>query len=310
MNFLYFLYFQLPGFSNFGIIGKGINRLLALVLKRIFDMLVPFYLKRTSYKAGIGINQTKREKYYIVSLTSFPARINEIWISIETILRQSFKPDMIILWLAEDQFPDKKLPSSLTGLIKRGLTIRFCEDIKSHKKYYFAMKEFPDSFVITFDDDLYYPSNALLNIVELNKKFPGLIAANRAHKFTFKNGVLIPYRQWIDNVTDSVPSHILVQTGGAGALFPPGSLNPMVFEKEIFKSLCFYADDLWLKMMAYLNNTMIVTNDLYNKDFITTGKTQHEKLVTFNVINGGNDKQFANLCNFFSIDLKSLDIEK
>ena len=40
---------------------------------------------------------------------------------------------------------------------KRGLTIRFCEDLKAHKKYYYAFKEYPDDIVITVDDDVIYP---------------------------------------------------------------------------------------------------------------------------------------------------------
>ena len=116
MDFLYILYFALPNFARIGIAGKVIIRLLGMMLKRILDAFVPGYFKRTANKAGYGLNTEHREETYIVSITSFPARINEIWITIETLLRQSFKPDKIILWLGEEQFPDKQLPESLTML--------------------------------------------------------------------------------------------------------------------------------------------------------------------------------------------------
>lgn len=310
MNFLYSIYFALPNFCFLGIIGKVINRILSIILKRIFDFFIPSYLKRTASKAGLGLNTEKRDETYIVSLTSFPARIEEIWISIETILRQSFKPDKIILWLADEQFPDKILPDSLLQLKERGLTIEFCEDLKSHKKYYYSIRKFPKANIITLDDDLYYHKDVLINIVDLHKKFQKLITTNRAHMFRFNDKEIKPYRKWKHNVTTKKPSHLLMQTGGAGTLYPPESLYDKAFDSKLIKDLCFHADDLWLKMMAYLNDVKIVTNGYYNKDFLTITQTQREKLVTNNVISGGNDQQLKNVCEYFKIDLNVLNPQK
>lgn len=304
MNSLYAIYFALPNFARLGLAGKAINRLLGMSLKRVLDLFMPSFLKRTAARAGYGLNTKKREETYIVSLTSFPTRINDIWITIETILRQSFKADKVILWLAEEQFLDKKLPESLTKLTERGLTIEFCEDLRSHKKYFFAMQKFSEANIFTVDDDLYYPSNLLKNVVELHKKYPGLIATNRAHKFTFRGGGINPYRKWKHNVTDKKPSYFLVPTGGAGTLYPPGVLHQEVFNKDMFKKICFHADDLWLKIMALKKGTLVVTNRRYNRDFVSVGKTQREKLVSGNVFSGGNDVQLKNVLEYYGINLK------
>lgn len=306
MNFLYRLYFALPNFARIGIIGKIINRILGMILKRIFDAFIPRYLKRTAEKAGYGLNTEPREETYIVSLTSFPARIEYIWITLEIIFRQSFKPDKIILWLAESQFPDKKLPETLNQLKKRGLTIEFCEDdLRAHKKYFYAMQMYPDANIITLDDDLYFDRYVLENVVMLHKAHPGLICTNRAHRFTFDaTGKIKPYRNWKHNVTDKMPSPLLVPTGGAGTLYPPGSLPATTFDKSIFKEICFHADDLWLKAMSLLNKTNIVTNSRYNKDFVSIKTTQNEKLVSNNVIAGGNDVQLKDVINHYDISLR------
>ena len=165
-------------------------------------------------------------------------------------MRQVFKPDKLILWLAKDQFPDKKVHETLIQLQKRGLTIEFCEDLRSHKKYYNAMKKFPESCIITLDDDLYYDRQVLKNVVELHRKFPGMITTNRAHKITFNGMKINPYRKWKHNVTDINPSHFLVSTGGSGTLYPPGTLHEDAFSESLIKRLCFHADDIWLKIMA------------------------------------------------------------
>ena len=303
MNFLYNIYFTLPNFARIGLPGKIINAIMLMTLKVILDLLMPSYYKRTMCKQGLGVNKDKREETYIVSLTSIPSRINDIWITIETILRQSFKPDKIILWLAEEQFPDRKLPDSLIRLQERGLTIDFCEDLRSHKKYYYSLIGFPESNVITFDDDLYFPKDLLKNVVELHNAFPDMIATNRAHKITVRKGKINPYRRWKHDVTDTTPSHLLVATGGAGTLYPPGAFQEETFNQELIKKLCFYADDLWLKMMELLNDRMVVTNKRYNKDLPSVGSTQNQKLVSFNVLSGGNDIQFNNLLSHFRFDL-------
>ena len=303
MNFLYNLYFNLPNFDSLGLPGRAVNRLLQVILKWIFDRLMPKYYKKNMHQADSGINTLNRDESYIVSLTSFPQRINGVWITIETLMRQTFKPDMILLWLAEEQFPDKRIPDILNQQIKRGLVIKFCEDLRAHKKYFHSLLNFPSANVITVDDDLYFPRDLLSNLARLHKEFPGLIVTNRAHKITFSGETINPYKKWKHNVTDTRPSHLLVATGGAGTLYPPASLHSDVFNKELFQKLCFHADDLWLKIMSLKNGTMIATNNLYNKDFVTVGSSQKTKLVSINVLKGGNDEQLNNLLTYFGTDM-------
>ncbi len=44
----------------------------------------------------------------ICSLTTFPARINGITSVLNSVYNQTLQPDLLILWLAEDQFPEKE----------------------------------------------------------------------------------------------------------------------------------------------------------------------------------------------------------
>ena len=78
------------------------------------------------------------------------------------------------------------------------------------------------------------------------------------------------------------------------------------FDNDIFKEICFHADDLWLKAMSLLHNTNVVTNKRYNKDFVSIKTTQNEKLVSNNVIAGGNDVQLKNVCDYYKINFEIL----
>ena len=81
-----------------------------------------------------GLSDCPREVSVIVSLTSYPGRINIVYRTIKTILTQTFKPDRVILWLSDEQFKGIPLPNNLTELEQYGLEIRWCQDIKSYKK--------------------------------------------------------------------------------------------------------------------------------------------------------------------------------
>lgn len=304
MNWIYRFYFFLPNFRNYGLAGKVINKVMEMLLKRVFDRTVPGYLRKTQKHQGSGLNREPREVQYIVSLTSFPGRINEVWVTVETLLRQSFKPDRIILWLSEDQFPDKQLPGSLLELKQRGLDIEFvADDIRSHKKYYYAFKKFPESAVITVDDDVYYPEDTLKYLVDAYKKDSTAIIANRAHEITFKNGKMQPYRQWKHNIKSSDASFLYVPTGVGGVLYPPASYHADIFDVVTFKRICFMADDLWLKIATLRNKRKVVVTPYLNKDLLTVRQSQQEKLVSSNSMGGGNDSQFSEVLRNFNIDM-------
>ena len=54
------------------------------------------------------------ENGVIISFTSFPARINDVWKVVESLKNQSILPAKIILWLSKEQFPDGSgIPASL-----------------------------------------------------------------------------------------------------------------------------------------------------------------------------------------------------
>ena len=279
----------------------------AWVLKPAFEYFVPRSLSKKDIKNGL--NQKERPQPIILSITSFPERIDEAWISLAILLGQTVKPDKIILWLAKEQFHGAVLPDSLLRLKEKGVTIEFCDDIKSHKKYFYAIQRNPDALIITFDDDLYYDSYVVENLVKLHEQFPDCIAANRAHSIVYKDDRMLPYRKWKHNVTSKEPSYNLLHTSGAGTLFPPGVLHELAFRKDLLTDLSPRSDDVWLKIMSFLGSTKIVTNGRYNKDFVTVGTTQTESLVSTNTKLGGKDEQLRRVMEYFGIEVSDNNLK-
>ena len=306
MKRLYRLYFILPSLRRLGLLGKSFDYLCGIVFKRFFDSIIPQQFARNFNADICGINRSEIRKIkYIVSLTSFPARINEVWICIDSLMRQTFKPDKIILWLADSQFPDRVLPESLRKYEKKGLSICWCDDLRSYKKFFYTIQEYPEDNIITVDDDIYYPSDMLENLVNLNFKYPNCVCANRVHLMTFdKNGELKSYRNWIHNYRGlNLPSLKLFVTGIGGVLYPPHCFVKDIINIQKAREICPLADDVWLNFCALSKETRIIGSNKYNKDFICVGHTQNEKLVAQNVLGGGNDMQIKSVLRFLNLQL-------
>ena len=250
-----------------------------------------------------GVTKLKRNPRIVVSMTTYPKRIGEVVRSIETLMDQTLKADEIILWLASEQFPDgeRSLPQDLLALRKRGLSIKWCSDLKSHKKYYFAMQQYPDDIVVTVDDDLYYSSDMLELLYNAYVKHPDCVCAMRCHLIKFdKNGAVRPYKQWgIEQSTIvGVPSMRLFPTSGAGTLYPPHSLDVHLFDQDISMGSCRSADDVWLKTMQNLKHTPTIQVVPY-RPLRYVESTQDEALCHINVDGNQNDAQIENMSSVF-----------
>lgn len=198
-------------------------------------------------------------KRVIVSLTSFPARVKLIERCLCSLMNQEFKPNKIILWLAESQFPNKEndIPKEVLALREYGLEIRWVEkDIRSYKKLVPALKEFPDDIIVTADDDLYYPKDWLKNLVEAYKKDKKSIHCYLVIRVMNKDNTICDEVEKVELFRDSTcyRNQIL---GVSGSLFPPHSLYRDVTKDEIFMELAPTNDDVWFWAMAVKHHTKI-----------------------------------------------------
>lgn len=111
--------------------------------------------------------------------------------TIKSLLKQTIKPNKIILWLAKTEFikKEKNLPLNLLLLIKKGLDIKFIKkNIKSYKKLIPSLKKYPNNLIITVDDDIIYRKDTIEKLYKNYIKFPKDIIAHRITKFKYKSG--------------------------------------------------------------------------------------------------------------------------
>ena len=208
-----------------------------------------------------GINQNlQRETKIIVSLTSFPERIYTVIKTIKTLLTQTLKPDMVILWLASEQFPngENDLPSELLDLKKYGLTIDWYKDIRSYKKIIPALKKYPDAVIITTDDDIYYAPDTIETLYQSYLKHPAEIQAHRCDWLSIDNKNNIIWdktRILFKDLHRGEASFRQRLTGYGAVLYPPHSLYKDVTNEDIISKTIPTHDDIWLWAMAVLAGT-------------------------------------------------------
>ncbi len=278
-----------------------------------YALRIAYYkFKKKLYRNSICKGTTNRikDKEVIVSLTTYPARVKSVSLVVKSLLVQTKKPNRLLLYLAKEQFPlgEKALPYDLLELKKDGLEIVFCDDLKPHKKYYYAMLNNPDAIIITADDDVIYKRDWLERLWKSYKKFPKAISAMRARKILFDDkGDLLPYKMYplVERDFCNTPRMDLIATGVGGVLYPPNLMDEELFNKNNIKELSLYTDDLWLKVMEILTDTPTVCLGINHANII--GEVQDVALYKVNLEKDFNDINLRRIIQYYD-EFRNTDI--
>ena len=205
-----------------------------------------------------GITEDKiAETDVIVSLTTHGYRINDVYLAIESIMQGTVLPNRIILWISDER-KDVPLPITLQNQVKRGLEVRYCKDIRAYTKLVPTLKEFPESAIVTIDDDIIYPIEMLEHLVNAYNSSHDCICArwirpipeNLFEKYT-------SMLNWHGVTSLVADSPLLFFEGFGGVLYPPHSLDDEVFNEDVFLDICKYADDIWFNAMSLKKGTKV-----------------------------------------------------
>ncbi|MBR6127447.1 hypothetical protein IKQ21_07165 [bacterium] len=285
------------------------------ILNRKFHLRFAFnpYLRYLADNMGDRkcVNQLKRETQLIVSLTSYEDRFDDLELALYSILNQSILPDRIILWLSDEFKSVNDLPYSITKFIKNGLEIRFVKDIGSYTKIIYALKENPNSIIVTADDDIIYPKEWLAKLYHSYISDSKDIHVHRAHRILFDdNKKILPYEKWQKHVNEESARFDNFLTGAGGVLYPPNALSVETFREDVFMKYAPFADDIWLWIMAVISGRKIRVVKNHIKTLTCTdilGQIGFKKKRTLYSKNkkGLNDKQLHELLNFYGKNIET-----
>lgn len=251
----------------------------------------------------------------VVSLTSHPGRIEVVGKTIETLVNQTVRPYRLVLWLSEEEFPNKEKELPLDLIILQNTYDFFKiiwveDDLKPHKKYFYAMQKYTEYPVIIVDDDVYYDKHLIERLLDSYYKFPDCISAMRANLIGFKrDGSVMDYEGWIMGyrVLQDIPSTQLVPTGVGGVLYPPHCLPKETFNSEVIKNTCLFCDDLWLKLWSSHAKIKTVVPEHFCVEKLIEG-SQEVALWKMNVRQGNNnDECMHKILNYYNQKTGSLN---
>lgn len=228
----------------------------------------------------------------IVSLTTINSRINTVDQVIKSLLNQSVYADQILLYISTNDYSDETVPVQLSNLEKINPSFKIipCEDLKPHKKYFYAMRDYEKSIIITVDDDVRYTSDLIKTLLLSYVRYPFAVSCMRGHTIkVYDEQTIAPYKKWqLENKIQDKPSLLVLPTGVGGVLYPPYSISRLAFDKKKINQLALYTDDLWLKWMQLkLNTPCVLIKNKIKLDYIEN--TQEEALWLTNVNKNKND---------------------
>lgn len=237
----------------------------------------------------------------VVSLTSFPARIDHAWIPIETMLRQDHAPDRVVLVLADDEFPVRTLPHKLGAQQRRGLEILWIpRSARSFDKLLPARVAFPAATIITVDDDARYEPWLVSRLIEESRHHPGSVIGHRGREIRCDEDGLVPSNDWM-LASRATPAGRVLLTGVGGVLYPPGVLPiDLLTDVDLARELCPTADDVWFWAVARVAG--VPTRCLGLTSWCRLRRQAHTP--TLNTINrdeGQNDVQLARVIEHFGV---------
>ncbi len=237
----------------------------------------------------------------VLSLTSYPPRFATLPLTLECLLSQTVQPDHFILWIAESD--REQLTDEILSFTEQGLEIRYCEDIKAYKKLIPSLRQFPESFIVTADDDVYYWPTWLEELVTSWSGEDKEIVAHSAYTVELDNGGQPrPCPEWSwgikGDIEQAKQSGLNFATGGGGILYPPGSLPEEVLDSETFQELAPHNDDIWLYWMSRRHGSKVKAIRPECK-MPTWFGSQQTALRNYNIKQNGDDEQVANMLNSY-----------
>lgn len=245
----------------------------------------------------------------IVSLTSYGVRVEDtLPYALYSLLRQTHMPNRIVVWLDNINWNEEKLPPVLKKLETLGVEFFFVEDLRSYKKLIPALKMFPDNVIITVDDDLYYNHHTIEWLTDAYKESDKCsVFGTWAYRAKAIGERYLPYSEWKKGNAETQTGEYSV-IGCGGILYPSRIFDDEVLKDEVFMKLAPTADDLWFWVMEKRQNipVRIIKNARYGLHEAVNridiwDPNRKGSLYYINEINGANDRQFADLINYYGI---------
>ena len=199
----------------------------------------------------------------VVTMTTYPAREKSIVQMLEHFKKQTLKPDLITVWLSETEYPKDIPPAHLKPFVDEGyIELHWIPINTNVYKRHETIKLYNNAYVITVDDDFYYPETYL------EEMYTNMVLTNKICIYNSRYDYFKKYKLILKSYgkNDSLYVHIY----GALIGFPPFSFPLQLFNERHLKIKDKYYktnDEIWLLSGLLENNDKIHSIDSINFNF-------------------------------------------
>jgi|GEM_PF-1514017 len=234
------------------------------------------------------LNIYKNQEKLIVSLTSFPTRIQYVKLVLESLVNQSIPFSMyhIVLVLAIPEFPNKEndLPVDLVNFINKYPDLIeilwYRRNIISHKKLIPTLKKYPNNPILICDDDIVRKQWWIQMFLEDHKKYPNDIIFGASKQYVTSELKWESYKYlYIKTKAGKLNAvkNMIINTGKpmngfGGTLYPKNTFkDKRFFDEDLFMKLSPSSDESWQWCFNIIENKIIRQSSIiydYSKDII------------------------------------------
>lgn len=279
--------------------GRTRSLVAALNLKRVE------YTRRRFLTGDWRPTPARRKSSYALSLTSWSKRLNELQLTLMTLISQDVQPSAIYVWLTEEDLALVPVEQR-KSFEAEGVCFKSCPDYRSHKKWLpLILSGHREPFVVC-DDDIFYPREWFGSLVaeDRNDAYVG----GKCHKMVLgQDGLPLSYSEWDKQVySQKNPSELLFTTGCGGEILHPSRLQERALDwSAIFKHSRF-SDDAWLKG-AHLACGFPVFKTAYCFPCIELPGTDESGLL-INHNRQENDHQIKAVWDYFGLSIRNFSL--
>ena len=156
----------------------------------------------------------------ICSLTTLKGRDCFAYKTINSLINQTIKPDLIILYY---QGEESEIDQKISDINCDYFSIRYLSSkYKSYSKFYYALKDYPNDIIILCDDDIVYNIDYIKNLYEFHLKHNDIIICNAYHEIICNNNSYIHNGCTKSNY---IISNSIKPLSGWGTLIPSNYYN-------------------------------------------------------------------------------------
>lgn len=244
---------------------------------------------------------TKKDPPLIVSMTSYPPRFRTLDKVIASLKAQSLKADLLILWINE--IDCALVPKQISEQQNEFFQIRSLKgvDLRSYKKLIPSLIAYPNSIIVTADDDVLYYKNWLRDLYDesVNRQHACIIC-HTARRVVMCGDNMAPYASWGEiDADESAVGQDVFPTGVGGILYGPDTLAEVAKDYTSALACAPNGDDIWFFFSAQFKMSSRIKIPSKFHDPAVIEETQNVALWKQNLQRGGNDRQIKIVERFF-----------